>query len=93
MYKRTLEDVQEGRDDRVVNLYRTLDPIRTSFRKGQDFICGDTAAYADYVVFSQFQWARVTKPVSASGGGRPRLRLAGAYAGPVRRLRARHRLL
>jgi glutathione S-transferase len=39
-----------------------LDPIRTTFRKGQNFISGDTPAYADYVVFSQFQWARVTSP-------------------------------
>jgi glutathione S-transferase len=62
MYKRTLEEVQDGREDRVINLYRTLDPIRTSFRKGQYFISGDTAAYADYIVFSQFQWARVTSP-------------------------------
>ena len=62
MYKRTLEEVQEGREDRVKALYRTLDPIRSTFRKGQDFICGDTPAYADYVVFSQFQWARVTSP-------------------------------
>lgn len=62
MYKRTLEEVQDGREDRVINLYRTLDPIRTSFRKGQPFISGDEPAYADYVVFSQFQWARVTSP-------------------------------
>jgi glutathione S-transferase len=62
MYKRTLEEVQEGREDRVKALYRTLDPIRSTFRKGQDFICGTSPAYADYVVFSQFQWARVTSP-------------------------------
>ena len=62
MYKRTLEEVQEGREDRVKGLYRTLDPIRTTFRKGQDFISGDAPAYADYIVFSQFQWARVTSP-------------------------------
>jgi glutathione S-transferase len=62
LYKRTLEEVQEGREDRVKGLYRTLDPIRTTFRKGQDFISGDAPGYADYVVFSQFQWARVTSP-------------------------------
>ncbi|MEE2721391.1 MAG: glutathione S-transferase N-terminal domain-containing protein [Pseudomonadota bacterium] len=62
MYKRTLEEVQEGREDRVINLYRTMDPIRTSFRRGQGFICGDSAGYADYAVFSQFQWARITSP-------------------------------
>ena len=62
LYKRTLEEVQEGREDRVKILYRTLDPIRTTFRKGQNFIGGDAHGYADYVVFSQFQWARVTSP-------------------------------
>lgn len=62
LYKRTLEEVQEGREDRVKGLYRTLDPIRQTFRKGQPFICGAAPAYADYVVFSQFQWARVTSP-------------------------------
>ena len=71
MYKRTLEEVQEGREDRVINLYRTLDPIRTSFRKGQDFICGASPAYADYVVFSQFQWARVTSPFQLLGAEDP----------------------
>lgn len=62
LYKRTLEEVQEGREDRVKILYRTLDPIRTTFRKNQAFISGDAPGYADYVVFSQFQWARVTSP-------------------------------
>jgi glutathione S-transferase len=62
LYKKTLEEVQEGREDRVKGLYRTLDPIRSTFRKGQAFICGDGPGYADYVVFSQFQWARVVSP-------------------------------
>ena len=62
MYKRTLEEVQEGRETRLKAFYRALDPIRTSFRKGQKFVCGDDPGYADYAVFSQFQWARVTSP-------------------------------
>lgn len=62
LYKKTLEEVQEGREGRVVNLYRTLDPIRQTMRKGQPFLCGDSPAYADYIVFSLFQWARVTSP-------------------------------
>lgn len=62
LYKKSLEDVQAGREDRVVNLYRTLDPIRQTMRRGQPFLCGDTPAYADYIVFSLFQWARVTSP-------------------------------
>tara|TARA_B100000700_G_scaffold329879_1_gene453431 strand:+ start:18261 stop:19010 length:750 start_codon:yes stop_codon:yes gene_type:complete len=71
IYKRSLEEVQEGREGRVINLYRTLDPIRTSLRKGQLFICGDQPAYADYVVFSQFQWARVTSPFQLLGADDP----------------------
>lgn len=59
LYKRSLEEVQEGREGKLKNFYRVLDPIRTTFRKGQNFICGSTPGYADYVVFSQFQWARV----------------------------------
>ena len=62
MFGRTLEEVQEGREARVKNLYRTLDPIRTSFRKGQPYVCGEAPGYADYVVFSQFQWARIVSP-------------------------------
>ncbi len=62
MFGRTLEEVQEGREARVKNLYRTLDPIRTSFRKGQAYVCGEAPGYADYVVFSQFQWARIVSP-------------------------------
>ena len=62
LYKRPLEEVQQGRAERLGNFYRVLDPIRTTFRKGQKFIGGDQPAYADYVVFSQFQWARVVSP-------------------------------
>ena len=62
LYKRTLEEVQEGREDRVINLYRTLDPVRTTLRTGQAFLAGDGPAMADYIVFSLFQWARITSP-------------------------------
>ncbi|MEC7488611.1 MAG: glutathione S-transferase N-terminal domain-containing protein [Pseudomonadota bacterium] len=62
LYKKTLEEVQEGREGRVKAFYRILDPIRTTFRKGQKFIGGEGPSYADYVLFSQFQWARVVSP-------------------------------
>ena len=62
LYGRTLEEVQEGREGRVRGLYRTLDPIRGSLRKGQSYVCGEAPGYADYVVFSQFQWARIVSP-------------------------------
>jgi glutathione S-transferase len=88
LYKKTLEEVQEGRGDRVKGLYRTLDPIRTSFRKGQDFISGDAPAYADYVVFSQFQWARVASPFKLLDADDPvfawRERMLDLYGGFAR---------
>ena len=62
LYKRTLEEVQDGSEDRVKNLYRTLDPVRTTLRTGQAFLAGDAPAMADYIVFSPFQWARITSP-------------------------------
>lgn len=62
LYKRPLEEVQEGREGRLKALYRTLDPIRTSFRKGQDHVCGAAPGYADYAIFSLFQWARIVSP-------------------------------
>ena len=30
--------------------------------RGQPFICGKSPAYADYIVFGAFQWARSVSP-------------------------------
>ena len=88
MYKRTLEEVQEGREDRLKAFYRTLDPIRTSFRKGQNFVCGDGPGYADYTVFSLFQWARVASPFRLLDADDPvfgwRERMLGLFDGYAR---------
>jgi glutathione S-transferase len=88
LYKKTLEEVQEGREERVKGLYRTLDPIRFTFRKGQEFICGDGPGYADYVVFSQFQWARVVSPFKLLDADDPvfawRERMLDLYGGYAR---------
>ena len=92
LYKRSLEEVQDGREDRVKVLYRTLDPIRTTFRKGQKFISGDTPGYADYAVFSQFQWARVTSPFKLLDAEDPvyvwRERMLDLYGGFARNTKA-----
>lgn len=59
--KMRLEDVPAGRDAAMKRLDRTLAPLRAVLKR-QPFICGVTPAYADYIAFSHFQWARVGSP-------------------------------
>ncbi len=59
--KTKLEDTLAGRDKAAERLGRTLDPLRAALKR-QLFVCGESPAYADYIVFSVFQWARVMSP-------------------------------
>ena len=59
--KAKLEDLPPGRDKAVERLGRTLDPWRATLKR-QPFVCGAAPAYADYILFSVFQWARVGCP-------------------------------
>jgi len=59
--KSKLEDTLAGRDKATERLGRTLDPLRAALKR-QPFVCGAAPAYADYIVFSVFQWARVMSP-------------------------------
>jgi glutathione S-transferase len=54
---RSLEDVQAGRETCQGAFEKTLTPLRHTL-KNQPFICGDAPAYADYIIFSSFQWIR-----------------------------------
>jgi glutathione S-transferase len=53
----TLEDVSKDREGRLPAFRATLDPLRRTVER-QAFICGQAPAYADYIVFGAFQWAR-----------------------------------
>jgi glutathione S-transferase len=53
----TCEDVIHDRDARLPAFRASLDPLRRTVER-QDFVCGSAPAYADYVVFGAFQWAR-----------------------------------
>jgi glutathione S-transferase len=53
----TLEDVVKDRDERLPAFRASLDPLRRTVER-QAFVCGDAPAYADYVAFGAFQWAR-----------------------------------
>jgi glutathione S-transferase len=53
----TLEEVVKDREARLPVFRASLDPLRRTLER-QDFVCGSAPAYADYVVFGAFQWAR-----------------------------------
>lgn len=57
----SLEEVSAGREDKVHAMRRALDPLR-GVLQAQPFIAGDTPAYADYIVFGAFMWARCISP-------------------------------
>lgn len=53
-----LEEIQaEGRAGALEPLRKSLEPLRATLA-AQPFLCGDAPAYADYIVFGGFQWAR-----------------------------------
>ncbi|HKM73605.1 MAG TPA: glutathione S-transferase C-terminal domain-containing protein, partial [Stellaceae bacterium] len=56
-FGRTLEEVVRDREARVPAFRASLDPLRRTVER-QDFISGKAPAYADYIVFGAFQWAR-----------------------------------
>ncbi len=57
-YGKTLEQVQQGREERLPAFRAALEPIRQTVAQ-QAFFGGDQPSYADYIVFSGFQWARI----------------------------------
>lgn len=85
--KSKLEDTLAGRDKATERLGRTLDPLRAALRR-QPFVCGAAPAYADYIVFSVFQWARVGSPHAVLAAGDPvadwRERLLDLHSGFAR---------
>ncbi len=58
-FKKSLEEIQAGREDRITDLRRSLHPVRALVRE-HEFLGGDAPCYADYIVFGALQWARVT---------------------------------
>jgi glutathione S-transferase len=59
--KQTLEESRARRDAALVQLGRVLAPMQETFKR-QAFMGGARPAYADYILFSVFQWARVMSP-------------------------------
>lgn len=53
----TLEVVVKDRETRLPGFRDSLAPLRRTVER-QKFLAGDAPAYADYIVFGAFQWAR-----------------------------------
>jgi len=62
----TLEEARAKRDEAVLQLGRVLEPMQAALKR-QAFMAGATPAYADYILFSVFQWARVMSPQELLG--------------------------
>jgi len=59
--KMTLEESRARREASLQQLGRVLAPIGSALKR-QAYMAGASPAYADYILFSVFQWARVMSP-------------------------------
>ena len=57
----TFAQLREQQDIYVAQLQQNLELLRDVLRE-QPYLCGDEPAYADYVIFSDFQWSRCASP-------------------------------
>ena len=58
---KTLEELRAAQDEAVKRLGRGLEPMQALLKR-QAYVCGERPAYADYILFSLFQWARIMSP-------------------------------
>ena len=83
----SLEDVVKDRDARLPAFRASLDPLRRTVER-QNFVSGNAPAYADYIVFGAFQWARSTSSYPLLADGDPvaawRERMLDLYGGYAR---------
>jgi glutathione S-transferase len=70
LLKKPLEEVREGREESLKRLGRVLEPLQAALKR-QPYVCGENPAYADYALFSVFQWARVMSPQEVLGPESP----------------------
>ena len=82
------EDVVRDREARLPAFRASLVPLRRTVER-QSFACGSAPAYADYVVFGAFQWARAISDFEMLGTDDPvriwRARMLDLFDGLARR--------
>lgn len=57
-FGRTLEEIQEGREDRLEDFQAQLRPLRLMLAT-QPFLGGTEPKFTDYILFGTFQWANI----------------------------------
>jgi glutathione S-transferase len=91
-FRTTFEEMREQREQKKPAWKRLLDPARTAL-KAQPFLCGAAPAYADYIFFSVFQWARIVSTFELLEADDPmaswRERMLDLFDGLARRSPAR----
>ena len=84
----TLENVVKDREARLSAFRDSLAPLRRTVER-QKFLAGDAPAYADYIVFGAFQWARAISDFELLAAADPvalwRGRLLDAFGGYARK--------
>ena len=87
-FDRTLEEVVKDREARLPAFRDSLAPLRRTVER-QEFLGGATPAYADYIVFGAFQWARAISDFELLAAGDPvaawRGRMLDAFDGLARK--------
>ena len=87
----TLEEVVRDREARLPAFRAGLDPLRRTVER-QQFVCGSAPAYADYIVFGAFQWARAVSDFEVLAADDPlrawRGRMLDLFDGLARRAQA-----
>lgn len=61
MFGKALEVVQSGREMRVEEFRKSLQPLRVTVQ-ASPFLGGEGPSYGDYLAFAAFQWARTVSP-------------------------------
>ena len=61
LLKKPLEQARLERDEALKRVGRAVEPMQATLKR-QPFVAGATPAYADYILFSVFQWPRVMSP-------------------------------
>lgn len=87
-FRMTLEEFVGDRDVRLPAFRASLDPLRRTIER-QPFVSGKMPAYADYIAFGAFQWARAVSDFEVLAADDPvrawRGRMLDLYDGLARR--------
>jgi glutathione S-transferase len=69
-FDKTLEQICADRQGNLATVRQLLAPVNAMLGQ-QDWLGGDGPAYADYLIFGGFQWARAVSPAALAEPGTP----------------------